>query len=56
MYCTHTHNDKTVGWAGHAGGGTDVQANRVIMGGGALTERGGGDLATEEEEVSEPDA
>lgn len=27
------------GWAGHAGGGTDVRANRIFTGGGCLTER-----------------
>lgn len=27
------------GWAGHAGGGTDVRANRIFPGGGGLTER-----------------
>lgn len=27
------------GWAGHAGGGTDVRANRIFTGGGGLTER-----------------
>lgn len=30
---------KMAGWAGHAGGGTDVRANRIFTGGGGLTKR-----------------
>lgn len=34
-----THPFKMAGRAGHAGGGTDVRANRKLVGGGGPTER-----------------